>query len=180
MLYEFDGKSPKIGRESYVSETAIIVGDVRIGDNCYIGHGAILRGDYGSISIGSGSAIEEGVVIHAPPQELCDIREKVTVGHGAIIHAEFVGEFAVIGMGSILSIRSRIGNHTIIAEGAIVKMNQVIPDNVVAGGNPARVIRAVKTKDREQWAMGKQLYIDLAKKYLAIGMREIRHAETDD
>jgi carbonic anhydrase/acetyltransferase-like protein (isoleucine patch superfamily) len=173
MLYEFDGKSPRIGAGSYVSETAILVGDVMIGDNCYIGHGAILRGDYGSIMIGSGSAIEEGVVIHAPPKEICDIGKMVTVGHGAIIHAASVGEFAVIGMGAVLSVRSRIGKHSIIAEGAVVKMTQEIPDNVVAGGNPAKVIRNVQRKDEEFWRMGKQIYIDLAKKYLAIRMKKI-------
>ncbi len=71
MLYSFDNRSPQIGKETYVSETAVLVGDVRVGDNCYIGHGAILRGDYGTIEIGSATAIEEGVVIHAPPEERC-------------------------------------------------------------------------------------------------------------
>jgi carbonic anhydrase/acetyltransferase-like protein (isoleucine patch superfamily) len=178
MHYEFDGKSPQIGAESYVSETAILVGDVTIGDNCYIGHGAILRGDYGSIVIGSGSAIEEGVVIHAPPGEICDIGKMVTVGHGAIIHAATVGDFSVIGMGSVLSIQSRIGRHSIIAEGAVVKMKQVITDHVVAGGNPAKVIRKIQGKDEELWRWGKQLYIDLAKKYLAIGMRRLNSGKT--
>jgi len=95
MLYEFDGKSPKIEADSYVSETAILVGDVTIGHKCYIGHGVVMRGDYGSIVIGSGSAIEEGVVIHAPPKEICNIGEMVTAGHGAIIHASVIAEFSV-------------------------------------------------------------------------------------
>ncbi len=67
MLFEFDGNKPCIGRGAYVSETAQVIGDVVIGDNCYVGHGAILRGDYGRIEIGSGTAVEEGVIIHAPP-----------------------------------------------------------------------------------------------------------------
>lgn len=173
VFYEFDGKRPQAGNESYVSETAIIIGDVKIGDNCYVGHGAILRGDYGSIRIGAGSAVEEGVVIHAPPRDICDIGKMVTIGHGAIIHAAVIGEFSVIGMGAVLSLRSIIGKHTIIAEGAVVKRQQTIPDNVVAGGNPAKVLRDIKAKDEEYWAMGKKLYIDLAKKYLAIGMKKI-------
>jgi carbonic anhydrase/acetyltransferase-like protein (isoleucine patch superfamily) len=173
MLYEFDGKSPKIEADSYVSETAILVGDVTIGHKCYIGHGVVMRGDYGSIVIGSGSAIEEGVVIHAPPKEICNIGEMVTAGHGAIIHASVIAEFAVIGMGAVLSIHSKIGKHSIIAEGAVVKMKQVIPDSVIAGGNPAKVIRNVQRKDEEFWRAGKQLYIDLAHKYLAVGMKKI-------
>ena len=106
MLYAFDGKCPDIGKKTYVSEEALVIGDVKIGDNCYVGHGAILRGDYGSIFIGSGTAVEEGVIIHAPPGEGCAIGEKVTIGHGAIIHAAKIGNLAVIGMGAVLSIRS--------------------------------------------------------------------------
>ncbi len=174
MLYEYDGRIPTAGQGTYVSETAQVIGDVRIGDNCYIGHGAILRGDYGSIVIGSGSAVEEGVVIHAPPDNFCRIGKSVTIGHGAIIHACRVGDSAVIGMGSILSIYSEIGDNSIVAEGAVVKMRQVIKKDVVAGGNPARVIRALAEKDVEYWRMGKQLYVELAGKYLEKGMKPVK------
>lgn len=68
MLYRFDGSQPVIGAGTYISETATVIGDVRIGERCYVGHGAILRGDYGTIEIGDETAIEEGVIIHAPPE----------------------------------------------------------------------------------------------------------------
>ncbi len=84
MLYSFRNKAPTIGNDSYVSEHALVIGDVKIGDNCYIGHGAIIRGDYGSIEIGSGTAIEDGVIVHAPPDEVCRIGNKVTIGHGCV------------------------------------------------------------------------------------------------
>lgn len=173
MLYEFDGKNPVFGKETYISETAIVIGNVTIGDNCYIGHGAILRGDYGSIEIGSGTAVEEAVVIHAPPQKLCKIGERVTIGHGAIIHAASIGDLSVIGMGAVLSIYSEIGTNTIVAEGAVVKMRQVIHEDVVVGGNPARIIRKIATRDIEYWKMGKELYINLAKKYISLGMKRM-------
>ena len=172
MLYRFDEKEPSIGMDTYVSEHAIVVGDVEIGNNCYIGHGAILRGDYGSIVIGSGTAVEEGVIIHAPPERTCRVGEKVTIGHGAIVHSALIGDLSVIGMGAVLSINSEVGKNTIIAEGAIVKMGQTIPAGVVAGGNPAKVIRKIAPKDEEFWVRAKQLYIDLAKKYLTAGMEE--------
>jgi carbonic anhydrase/acetyltransferase-like protein (isoleucine patch superfamily) len=173
MLYNFDGKEPQVGKESYVSETAILVGDVIIGDNCYIGHGAILRGDYGTISIGSGTAVEEGVIMHAPPDGINKIGERVTIGHGAILHCEEVGDSAVIGMGAILSLHSKVGAGAIVAEGCIVKAGQIIPDKAVAAGNPAKIVREVKQKDVDFWIWGKELYINLAKKYLKIGMRQI-------
>ena len=170
VLYEFDGKKPQIDPETYVSDLAIVIGDVHIADNCYIGHGVILRGDYGTIKIASGTAVEEGVIIHAPPQETCKIGKRVTMGHGAIIHGTEIGNYAVIGMGAILSIRSIIDEGSIIAEGSIVKMNQKIPSGVVAAGNPARVIRPVHEQDQKLWNYGKQLYIDLAHKYRTQGM----------
>ena len=106
-----------------------------------------------------------------------EIGERVTIGHGAIIHSAIIGDRAVIGMGAVLSIRARVGENSIVAEGAVVKWNQVIPHDVVVGGNPARVIRPVADKDTELWAGAKQLYIDLAKKYLALGMELIPHGQ---
>jgi carbonic anhydrase/acetyltransferase-like protein (isoleucine patch superfamily) len=173
MLYSFEGKNPQTGRESYVSETAIVVGDVIIGNNCYIGHGAILRGDYGRIRIGDGSAVEEGAIIHAPPDEECTIGNRVTIGHGAIIHAKAIGNNATIGMGAVLSIRCEIGENSIVAEGSAVKQNQIIPADAVAAGNPAAVKRAVSEADSKHWDYGKQLYIDLARKYLKTGMKRV-------
>jgi len=173
MLYGFDGKRPFVGEGSYVSEHALVIGDVIIRDNCYIGHGAIIRGDYGAIVIGPGTAIEEGVIIHAPPGKRCEIGTRVTVGHGAVIHAGKIEDFAVIGMGAIVSLYSEIGAYTIVAEGAVVRMRQKIPANAVAGGNPAKVIRSVNEKDLEFWKRGKEIYVNLAAKYLNSGMEKL-------
>jgi len=173
MLFEFDGNSPKIGRDTYVSETAQVIGDVVIGDNCYVGHGAIVRGDYGRIEIGNGTAVEEGVVIHAPPKGIHLIGKNVTMGHGAILHGNLVGDYSVIGMGAILSLFSQTGEWTIVGEGAVVRANQKIPDRVVAVGNPAKVVRDVNDGDLKLWNYGKQIYVDLAKKYLAHPMKLI-------
>lgn len=173
LLYLFDGKQPEVGKDSYVSETALVIGDVKIGDNCYIGHGAILRGDYGRIEIGTGTAVEEGVIVHVPPQQVGKIGNKVTLGHGAIIHAQEIGDFAVVGMGAVVSIGAKIGAGAIVAEGAVVKMNQVVPEKVVVAGNPAKTVRRIEKKDIDMWSWGKQLYIDLAAKYLRIGMHRL-------
>lgn len=173
MLFRFDGQEPSIHQTAYVSETAQVIGDVTIGAQCYIGHGTILRGDYGRITIGDGSAIEEGVVIHAPPGLTNDIGQRVTAGHGAILHGASVGDGAVIGMGAIVSLFSEVGAGAIVAEGAIVTAGQKVPADQVVGGNPAKVLRAVSDKDRMMWDYGKQLYVDLAAKYLDIGMQRI-------
>jgi carbonic anhydrase/acetyltransferase-like protein (isoleucine patch superfamily) len=176
LLYAFDGRKPEFGRDVYISDQAVVIGDVKIGDGCYVGPGAILRGDYGRIEIDSGTAVEENVTIHAPPQQVCKIGKKVTLGHGAIIHARTVGDLAVIGMGAVLSLGVKVGKKAIVAEGAVVKMNQKVPSGVVVAGNPATVIRNVTPEEEEEWNRGKQLYINLAKKYLEIGLQPIRRS----
>jgi carbonic anhydrase/acetyltransferase-like protein (isoleucine patch superfamily) len=173
MQYRFRDKEPVIGKDTFVSDQSIIIGDVRIGNNCYIGHGSILRGDYGTIVIGSGTAVEEGVVIHAPPEGECRIGQKVTLGHGAIIHSSDIGDLSVIGMGAVISILAQVGKETIVAEGSVVKMRQIIPSEVVAGGNPARILRKINTDDKKFWNDAKQVYIDLATEYLKNGMKKL-------
>ena len=176
MLYKFDGKQPVVGKKSYVSDIARVIGDVVIGDNCYIGHGAILRGDYGRIEIGNGTAVEEGAIIHAPPGDVNRIGEKVTIGHGAVVHGKKIGNYAVVGMGAIVSILSEIGEWAIVAEGSVVKWKQSIPPRVVAAGNPAKVVRELSDKDQEFWTWGKQVYVELAEKYLDIGMQPLQNS----
>jgi len=173
MLYRFDGKQPEVGKNTYVSELARVIGDVAIGDNCYIGHGAILRGDYGRIKVGSGTAIEEGVMVHAPPDDICRIGDKVTIGHGAIIHCSIIGDYAVIGMGAVLSIFSRIGAKAIVAEGSIVTMRQTVDERAMVAGNPAKFVREVNADDEKIWSRAKQVYVDLAIKYLKDGIQQV-------
>ncbi|MDD5082481.1 MAG: gamma carbonic anhydrase family protein [Dehalococcoidales bacterium] len=173
MLYRFDGREPRVGKESYVSEHAVLIGDIKVGDNCYVGPGAILRADYGAIEIGDGSAVEESVTMHVPPDETCWIGKKVTLGHGSIVHSKTIGDFAVIGMGAILSLWVEIGEHSIVAEGTFIKMKQQFPGGVVIAGSPAQIVRPVSARDNQHWERWKQLYIDMAKKYLTLGTQRI-------
>ena len=174
MLYRFNGKQPTTGKDTYISELANVIGNVVIGNNCYIGHGAILRGDYGRIEIGNETAVEEGVIIHVPPGATNHIGAKVTIGHGAILHGQSIGDKAVIGMGAVLSNGSEVGEGAIVAEGCIVKAKQIIPANVVVAGNTAKIVRDVTAKDEEMWNWAKQVYIDLAKKYLDEPMEPVK------
>jgi len=173
MLYSFRDKKPEIGKDTYISDQAIIIGDVKISDSCYIGPGAILRGDYCSIVIKSSSAIEEGVIVHSPPDKTCIIGEKVTIGHGAIVHCKSIGNNVAIGMGAILSIDSEIGENTIIAEGTLLKMRQKVHPGMMVGGNPAKELRKITDEDKKTWSQAKQLYVDLAKEYLQGGIKKL-------
>jgi carbonic anhydrase/acetyltransferase-like protein (isoleucine patch superfamily) len=168
-IYTFNNRKPIIGADTFVSDSALIIGDVQIGNNCYIGHGSILRGDYGTIEIGDGTAVEEGANIHIRPNGLLKIGEKVTIGHGAILHCSELKSFSVIGIGAVIGFDVVIGKWSIIAEGTVVNKRAKIPDEKIAAGNPFKIVGNVKEKHKEFWLYAKQLYIDLAKKYLIPG-----------
>ncbi len=162
MLYEFEGKRPVIGKGSYVFPSATIIGDVEIGDNCYIGAGARIRGDYGTIIIGPHSAVEDNCVIHARPGERTEIGSHVTMGHACILHNCVIRDWVVVGMGAIVSDYAVVGEWAAIGEGAVVRSKQEIPDGGIAVGVPAKVIGETSEAYREQWTGFKMIYERLA------------------
>lgn len=164
-IYRYGDRIPRIGRDSFVSDTAVVIGDVLIGDNCYIGHGSILRGDYGSIKVGNGTAVEENALLHIRPDGLLELEEKVTVGHGAMIHGKLIKSYAVIGIGAVVGFDVVVGSWSIVAEGCVVPSGNVIPDEKIAAGTPFKIIGNTLDRHKKFWTYGKQLYIDLAKEY---------------
>ncbi|MBN1533386.1 MAG: gamma carbonic anhydrase family protein [Spirochaetes bacterium] len=164
-LYKVKDRIPVIGEGAWVAPSAEIIGDVRIGRGCYIGFGAILRGDYGTIDIGEESAIEEGVMIHARPLDTTLIGMRVTVGHMAMIHNARIADNAIIGMKAMVSDFSEIGEWALVAEQALVVRRQKIPAGMIYGGSPAREIGEMLERHRAEWGLAKQLYADLAKRY---------------
>jgi carbonic anhydrase/acetyltransferase-like protein (isoleucine patch superfamily) len=172
-IYEFEKKRPSIGSGTFVFDSADIIGDVIIGKNCYIGPGARIRGDYGSIRIGSDTAVEENVVIHARPDEITTIDNHVTIGHASIIHNAIIHDWAVIGMGAIISDWAEIGEWAVIAEGAVVKNKQKIPKKAIAVGVPAKVVSEISMDYQKQWTKYKQIYSDLAKSRFQNSLKKI-------
>ncbi len=173
MIYEFEGVRPIIDPSAYISDSAVIIGNVTIGARCYIGPGAIIRGDERPIWIGDESAIEDLCLIHVGGPDAktdgCHIGKRVTIGHGAIVHGNHICDGANIGMGAIVSLFADIGEYAVVAEGAVVKKHQQIPPRVVVGGAPARLLRELEDKDVAAWERSKQTYIDLAERCKAPG-----------
>jgi carbonic anhydrase/acetyltransferase-like protein (isoleucine patch superfamily) len=171
-IYEYKGLRPLIGNDCYVAESAEVIGDVSIGDGVYVGPGAKIRGDYGSIIIGEGTAVEENCVIHARPDEVCRIGRRVTLGHMCMIHnVELIDDYAVIGMGSIISDWATVGRWSVVAEGGLVKNGQEIPPGKIAAGVPVKIIGNVKDDYMKDWTGFKQIYVDLARTYQSDLMR---------
>lgn len=172
-IYSFEGRQPTIATTAYVSPTAQIIGRVKVGEDCYIGHGAILRGDYGSIEIGDGTAVEEGVIIHARPEDWTRIGTRVTIGHGAMIHNATIRDEAVIGMRAVISDFSEVGVGAIIGEMGLVRNRQKIPSGKIAFGLPVKVVGDVDERHADMTVWAKDLYIDLARRYLSGAMVQI-------
>ncbi|TAL31029.1 MAG: gamma carbonic anhydrase family protein [Spirochaetes bacterium] len=164
-IYEVNNRRPRIGEGTWIAPSAEIIGDVTIGKNCYVGFGAIIRGDYGTITIGDETAVEEGVTIHARPFDKTDIGTRVTIGHMAMIHNCTIHDFAVIGMLSVISDYSTVGEWAIIGEHSLVVNRQVVPGAKVYAGAPAKEKGDVQQKHRDVWNLGKQIYVDLTSQY---------------
>ncbi|MHA2425960.1 MAG: gamma carbonic anhydrase family protein [Candidatus Thorarchaeota archaeon] len=171
-VYEFEGRIPKIGRNTYVSPTASVIGEVTIGDECYIAPGAVVKGDYGEIFIGDGTSVQDNVIIHARPNESTTIGSNVTLGHGCIIHNANVKNEAVIGMGAIVSDYATVGEWAIVGEGAVVRQNFEVPNEKIAVGVPAKIIAEIKDHHRKELAEFKRIYRSLALRY-PTGLKKI-------
>jgi carbonic anhydrase/acetyltransferase-like protein (isoleucine patch superfamily) len=175
-IYAFEERLPTISESAYIAPTAVVVGDVTIGDRCYVGHGAILRGDYGRIVIGESSAVEEGAIVHARPGDETVIGDRVTVGHGAMIHNARIDSGATIGMRAVISDFSVIGEGALIGEQTLVRRGQEVPPRSIAVGIPARVIGEVGPDQADMMVWAKEVYVDLARRYPG-GLREITRDE---
>jgi len=164
-VYRFGKHEPVIGRGCYISDSARVIGDVILEESCYVGHGAVIRADHGTIHVGRGSAIEENVVIHVRSGQTCILEEQVTVGHGAIIHGDLIKAFAVIGMGAVVGRETTVGKWAVVAEGAVVPRGQIIEDETIVAGVPAKVKGLVTSKHKEYWVWAKEAYENFARDY---------------
>ncbi len=165
-LYQFEERKPIVGNNSYIARSAEVIGDVMIGENCYIGPGAKLRGDYGSIKIGNNTSIQENCVLHAGPDQGAVIGSNVTIGHGAIVHGSIIHNFIIVGMGAIVADHAEINDWCIIAAGALVTSNTTIERESLAVGVPAKVIRKITDENRNLITFSADLYSNLAARYL--------------
>jgi len=164
-LYEFEGKCPRLPLSSFVHPNAILIGDVIIGEKCFIGPGAVLRGDYGSIIIGDGSNVQDNCILHVQPNSTAIIEENVDIGHGSIIHGPcIIKNSVIVGMGSIICDGCEVGAGSFLGAGSLLTPNMVIPSHKLVMGNPARVIKDVTEQHRAFSGMAIGLYQGLCER----------------
>ena len=161
-------KKPRIHPDAFVAPQAVISGDVTIEEDCGIWFGAVVRGDRSPVHIGKGSNIQDNCVVHEDAGHTVEIREYVTVGHGAIVHGSRIGDNSLVGMGAVLLNGSVIGKNCIVGAGALVTQDMVVPDNSLVLGSPAKIRRSVTPEETEANAANARLYVQEGKAYAAM------------
>ncbi len=149
----------------YMADTARVLGDVVLGENVSIWFGVAIRGDVARVTIGRETNVQDNVVIHCDSNVPNTIGERVSIGHGAIVHGESIGDGTLIGMGAVVLGRTRIGAHCLIAAGAVVTPGMVVPDHSVVMGTPGRIVRETTDEEKKYLAWLSPQYVRLAKRH---------------
>lgn len=163
MFYSFNSFRPVVHESSFVHPTAVVIGNVIIGKDVYIGPGAVIRGDWGGIVIEDGCNVQENCIIHMFPGITVYLKEAAHIGHGAIIHGATIGKNSLVGMNSVVMDNVKVGEGCIIGALAFVPEGMEIPDRKIAVGNPAKVIKDVSDQMLAWKSEGTALYQQLPK-----------------
>ena len=158
MFYRFRGLTPVCHPDAFVHPQATVVGDVVVGDLCYVGPGAVVRGDWGRIVLERGVNVQEGCCVHMFPGIEVRLRENAHIGHGAVIHGAELGADCLVGMNAVVMDGALVGAGSIVGALAFVKAGMQIPPRSLVVGNPARVVGEVDDRRAVWKRAGTELY----------------------
>ena len=149
------GITPKIGKDCFIAENAVIIGDVEIGDGCSIWYNAVLRGDVNSIRVGNNVNIQDGAVIHTLyKKSVAEIGDNVSIAHNAVVHGAKVHNDVLIGIGAILLDWVEVEPNSIVAAGSVVLSKTKIESGSIYAGNPAKRIKDVEEEQAKTMITG--------------------------
>ena len=176
MNYEYGGNRTQIGENVFIAPTAVIIGNVIIGDGASIWYGVVLRGDEGRIEIGKGSNVQDNSVIHTTPEIPTIIKDNVTIGHGALLEGCIIESGAVVGMGSIVLHKAVVGEQAMTAAGSVVTPGTIIPPRTLAAGSPAVVKKELSGGALRSVEHSASAYHHLRDSYLEQGLENAGNA----
>jgi carbonic anhydrase/acetyltransferase-like protein (isoleucine patch superfamily) len=154
-LDTFLRKKPALGKNVYIAQGAVVLGDVTLGDAASVWYHAVLRGDINRIVVGHHTNIQDNAVLHLADEFPCLVGNYVTVGHGAIVHACTVGDECLVGMGAVILDGAEVGAQSVVGARALVTQHTKIPEGSLVLGVPAKVARALTLEERanlKYWA----------------------------
>lgn len=164
-VYALEDKTPQLADDVWVADSAVVVGNVILGEGSSVWFGTVIRGDNDPITIGQRSNIQDNSVLHSDAGSPLTIGEGVTVGHQAMLHGCTVGDNTLIGIGATILNGTQIGKNCLIGAHALITENKVIPDNSVVMGAPGRVIKQVPEAQEIMLKMSADYYVKNAKRF---------------
>ena len=170
--YAIEDLVPVVHPTSFVHPTAVLIGDVIIGRNCYIGPGSALRGDFGRIIVGDGCNVQDTCVLHSFPKRDCIVESDGHIGHGAVLHGCRIGRNSLVGMNAVVMDNAVIGEESLVAATAFVKSTFECPPRSLVIGSPAVVIRTLSDKEVAWKSTATREYQALARRSSA-SLREV-------
>jgi carbonic anhydrase/acetyltransferase-like protein (isoleucine patch superfamily) len=165
-LVELGGVSPTVGRDVWLAPTAVLIGDVRVGDRASVWYGAVLRGDSEHIEVGEETSIQDNAVVHCAHGLPTLVGRRVTVGHGAVLEGCVIEDGALIGMGAIVCQHVRIGAGALVAAGTVVSERQSVSARMLAAGVPSRERKALSGAAQRWTDRAAERYQELRRRYL--------------
>jgi carbonic anhydrase/acetyltransferase-like protein (isoleucine patch superfamily) len=172
VILEYRGKRPKIGVDVYIAPTAVIVGDVEIGDRSSIWFGTVIRGDMAPVRIGSETNVQDNCTVHTDQGFPAVIGSRVSVGHNAVVHGCTVEDESLVGIGALVLSGSVVGRGAVVAAGSVVREGQRIGPGLLVAGAPAKEKRSIDRKEADRFLQPVRNYLALAKDYTDIGKKE--------
>lgn len=164
-IYRLGDRIPVIAESAYVAPGATVIGSVTLAARASVWFGAVLRADGDTMTIGEGTNVQDGAVLHVDPGCPLHIGAGVTVGHQAMLHGCTVGEGSLIGLHAVVLNRATIGRDCLVAAGALVTEGKTIPDRSLVVGAPAKVVRQLTDDDIAMLRVGADTYVRRASEY---------------
>lgn len=163
-------KKPAIGRNVFIAQNSIVIGDVEIGDNVSIWFNVVIRADVDIIKIGNNTNIQDGSVIHVTKDRYpTRIGQNVTIAHNVSLHGCTIEDFCLIGIGAVVLDNTLIGKNSLVAAGSVVPPNKIFPPNSLIMGSPAKVFRTTKEADTDIIIKNADRYLKYKDIYLEMG-----------
>ncbi len=159
------------GKNTFIADTAKVLGNVTFGDNVGVWYNVTIRGDINSISIGDNANIQDGSIIHVGYKEPVIVGKNVTVGHNVILHGCQVHDNCLIGMGAILLNGSIVEENAIVAAGSIVPQGKVVKSGTLFMGSPAKYVRDLTENDLKHIQRNAEEYVNLIEIYNKLGIK---------